>query len=130
MPSVGTPISSTARSQCGAPSSSTLQPEAVAPPPLDARWAVTFASVPAATPGYDATSAYIPLKGGQLVAVNLDRGTIRWTLDVATAFTPATGEQLVFTVSDQVIEARDAQTGATRWVTPLPGGTAVPLFYD
>jgi outer membrane protein assembly factor BamB len=107
-----------------------LQPEATAPPSLDARWAVTFASVPAATPGYDATSAYIPLKGGQLAAVDLDRGTIRWTLDVATAFTPATGEGLVFTVSDQVIEARDAQTGATRWSTPLAGAAAVPLFYD
>src|SRR5918993_6000365 len=107
-----------------------LQPEAVAPPPLDARWAVTFASVPAATPGYDATSAYIPLKGGQLVAVDLDRGTIRWTLDVATAFTPATGDGLVFTAGEQIIEARDAQTGATRWTTPLPGGAAVPLFYD
>jgi len=108
-----------------------LQP---APPPaplaLDARWAVTFGSVPAATPGYDATSAYIPLKEGQLVAVSLDRGTIRWTLDVATTYTPATGEGLVFTVSDQVIEARDAQTGVVRWSTPLPGGAAVPLFYD
>jgi outer membrane protein assembly factor BamB len=107
-----------------------LQPEAAAPPPLDARWAVTFESAPAAAPGYDATSAYIPLKGGQLAAVNLDRGTIRWTLDAATAFTPATGEGLVFTVGNQGIEARDAQTGATRWSTPLPGGAAVPLFYD
>ena len=108
-----------------------LQPDAApAPPPLDARWAVTFESTPAATPGYDATSAYIPLKGGQLVAVNLDRGTIRWTLDVASALTPASGEGLVFTVNDQVIEARDAQTGATRWATPLPGGAAVPVFYD
>src|ERR671913_148453 len=108
MPSVGTPISSTARSQCGAPSSSTLQPEVVAPPPLDARWAVTFASVPAATPGYDATSAYIPLKGGQLVAVNLERGTTRWTIEQVTAFRPATGEGLVFTVSEQMIQALDA----------------------
>ena len=107
-----------------------LQPEATAPPPLDARWAVTFDSLPAATPGFDSTSAYIPLKGGQLAAVNLDRGTIRWTLDVATAFTPATGEGLVFTVNDEVIEARDAQTGAARWKTPLSGGAAVPLFYD
>jgi outer membrane protein assembly factor BamB len=107
-----------------------LQPETAAPPALDARWAVTFDSMPAATPGYDATSAYIPLKGGQLVAVDLERGTIRWSLDIATAFTPATGGGLVFTVSDQVIEARDAQTGASRWTTPLPGGAAVPLFYD
>ena len=107
-----------------------LQPETGPPPPLDPRWAVTFNSVPAATPGYDAASAYIPLKGGQLVAINLDRGTIRWTLDVATAFTPASGEGLVFIAGDHTIEARDAQTGATRWSTPLPGGVAVPLFYD
>src|SRR5688572_8375894 len=98
-----------------------FQPETPpAAPPLDPRWSVTFASVPVATPGYDATSAYIPLKGGQLVAVNLDRGSIRWTLDQSTAFTPATGDGLVFTVSEQRIEALDSQTGATRWATPLP----------
>ncbi len=111
--------------------------QAVAPAPpipsapaLDPRWVVTFDSPPAASPGYDATTAYIPLKGGHLVAVNLDRGTVRWRLDVVTAFTPATGEGLVFTVSDQNIEARDGQTGAMRWTTPLPGGAAVPLYYD
>jgi outer membrane protein assembly factor BamB len=64
------------------------------------------------------------------VAVNLDRGTIRWRLDVPTAFTPSTGEGLVFSVSEQAIEARDAHSGALRWKTPLPGGAAVPLFYD
>ena len=83
-------------------------PAPAAPPSLDARWVVTFETPPAAPPGFDATTAYVPLKGGQLVAVDLDRGTIRWRLDVATAFTPATGEGLVFTVTDQMIEARDA----------------------
>jgi outer membrane protein assembly factor BamB len=108
-----------------------VQPETPpAAPALDARWSVTFATVPVARPGYDATSAYIPLKGGQLVAVDLDRGTIRWTLDQTTAFTPATGEGLVFTVNDQRIEALDGATGATKWGTPLPGGAAVPLYYD
>lgn len=107
-----------------------FQAEMPTAPPLDPRWAVTFESPPAASPGFDATTAYIPLKGGQLVAVNLDRGTIRWRLEVATPLTPATGEGLVFTVSDQAIEARDAPTGALRWRTPLPGGAAVPPFYD
>ena len=101
-----------------------------ASPPLDPRWSMSFASVPVARPGYDATTAYVPLKDGQLVAVDLDRGTIRWTLDQSTAFTPATGEGLVFTVSDQRIEALDAATGAARWGTPLPGGAAMPLYYD
>jgi outer membrane protein assembly factor BamB len=96
---------------------------------LDARWVATFESPPVATPGFDATTAYVPLKG-QLVAVDLNRGTIRWQLDVETSFTPATGEGLVFTVSDQAIEARDAASGATKWQTPLPGGAAAPLYYD
>jgi len=97
---------------------------------LDARWVAAFETLPAATPGFDATTAYVPLKGGQLVAVDLDRGTIRWQLDVATAFTPATGEGLVFTVTEQIIEARDAATGKTKWQTALPGGAAAPLYWD
>src|ERR1700755_1193183 len=83
-----------------------------APPPasFDARWKTEFESPPAARPGFDANTAYVPLNGGQLAAVDLDRGTIRWRLDVATAFTPATGGGLVYTVNEQTIEARDAAT--------------------
>src|SRR5688572_10765709 len=107
-------------------------PPAPVPASFDARWVTAFDMQPAAPPGFDATTAYVPLKGderggGQLVAVDLNRGTIRWRLDVATPFTPATGEGLVFTVTDQVIEARDAETGATKWQSPLPGGAAAPL---
>jgi outer membrane protein assembly factor BamB len=107
-------------------------PPAPTTPPvsLDARWVAAFETLPAATPGFDATTAYVPLKGGQLVAVDLDRGTIRWQLNVATTFTPATGEGLVFTVTDETIEARDAATGQTKWQTPLPGGAAAPLYWD
>jgi outer membrane protein assembly factor BamB len=101
-----------------------------APPALDARWVVTFESVPAATPGYDADSAYMPLKDGQLVAVNLDRGTIRWRRDVVTPFTPPTGEGLVFIATDAAIEALEARTGEVRWRAPLPGGAALALQYD
>jgi outer membrane protein assembly factor BamB len=105
-------------------------PTPPAPLSLDARWVVTFGSAPVATPGYDANTAYIPLKDGPLVAVALDRGSIRWRLDVTTPFTPATGEGLVFIVAEQAIEARDAQTGAVRWRTALAGGAAVAPHYD
>ena len=98
--------------------------------PLDPRWSIPFETPPAAAAGFDATTAYVPLKGGQLVAVDIDRGTVRWRLDVAIAFTPATGDGLVFTTSEASIEARDALTGVTRWRTPLPGGAAVPLYWD
>ena len=106
------------------------EPAAPSPASFDARWVTAFETPASATPGFDATTAYVPLKGGKLVAVDLNRGTIRWQLDLATAFTPATGEGLVFTVSDQTIEARDAATGETRWQTPLPGGAAAPLYWD
>ena len=98
--------------------------------PLDPRWSIPFETPAAAAAGYDATTAYVPLKGGQLVAVDLDRGTVRWRLDVMTTLTPATGDGLVFTATEAMIEARDAVTGATRWRTPLPGGAAVPLYWD
>lgn len=107
-----------------------LQAVAATVAPLDPRWAIVFDTPPAAAAGFDATAAYVPLKGGQLVAVDLDRGTVRWRLDVATPFTPATGDGLVFTTTESSIEARDAQSGATRWRTPLPGGAAVPLYWD
>jgi len=97
---------------------------------LDARWVLPFDTPPVAPAGFDASTAYLPLKGGQLVAVDLDRGIVRWRLDVATALTPATGGGLVFTTSDTTIEARDAQTGAKKWSAALPGGAAAPLYWD
>jgi len=107
-----------------------LQAPATTVAPLDPRWSIPFATPPAAAAGFDATTAYVPLKGGQLVAVDLDRGVVRWRLDIATAFTPATGDGLVFIMAEASIEARDAKTGVTRWRTPLPGGAAVPLYWD
>ena len=105
-------------------------PAAPPAPTLDARWVTEFESLPAAAPGFDATTAYVPLKDGGLVAVDLDRGTIRWQLEVTAQLTPATGEGLVFIATEQAIEARDALTGATKWQAPLPGGAAAPLYWD
>jgi len=119
-----------------------LQPAAPPPASFDARWVTAFAAPAAATPGFDATTAFVPLRPiafeagvtearpGELVAVDLDRGTIRWRIDLTTPFTPATGGGLVFTATDEMIEARDAATGATRWRTPMPGGTSGPPFFD
>lgn len=98
--------------------------------PLDARWITTFETPPSAAAGFDDGAAYVPLKGGTLVAVDLERGTVRWTITLATSLTPATGDGLVFTAAEGVIQAFDRETGAERWRTPLPGGTATPLYWD
>ena len=101
-----------------------------APIPIDARWVIPFETPPIAAAGFDANTVYVPLKGGQLVAVDIDSGTVRWRRDVVTPFTPATGEGLVFTVTDKTIEARDARTGDTRWHAELPAAAASPLHWD
>ena len=119
--------------------------EAVAPSltALDARWQVSFDTPPAAPAGYDTSGAYVPLKGGQLVAVDLDRGVVRWRLDVPTAFTPATGDtvwtrtltgrivalkglddQLVFGTTDKWVQSVDLERGRERWKWRVGGDVA------
>lgn len=107
-----------------------LQPAPPAVATFDPRWSVAFESAPATAPGFDATAAYVPLNAGQLVAVNLERGTILWRVDVSTALTPATGGGLVYIVAENAIEAREASSGDVRWRVPLPGGAALPLYFD
>ena len=55
-----------------------LQAPATTVAPLDPRWSIPFDTPPVAAAGFDATTAYVPLKGGQLVAVDLDSGGIRF----------------------------------------------------
>jgi outer membrane protein assembly factor BamB len=100
------------------------------PSTLDARWNLALPSPASAAAGFDATTAYVPLKNGNLIAVDLDTGTPRWQVAIATALTPATGDGLVFVVSENVIKALDISTGAEKWTTPLPGGAAAPLYWD
>ena len=97
---------------------------------LDPRWTLPLPSPPAAAAGFDDATAYVPLKDGHLVAVNLDTGVAKWMVDITTAFTPATGDGLVFVATENVIRALDAATGKQKWTTPLPGGAAAPLYWD
>jgi outer membrane protein assembly factor BamB len=97
---------------------------------LDPRWSVSFETAPAAAAGYDQEHAYVPLKGGELMAINLNHGEVTWKAELATSFTPATGDGLVFTVSDRLIAALDQRSGRTVWRTPLSGAVLAPLYWD
>jgi outer membrane protein assembly factor BamB len=97
---------------------------------LDPRWDVPFESAAAAPPGYDAVTAYVPLKNGVLVAVDLDSGSVRWRRDLTTIFTPETGGGHVFVLGDGRIEAVDSTTGNRVWSATLPGEAAAPLYWD
>lgn len=88
---------------------------------LDVRWLVPLDTPPAAQPAYDLTTAYVPLRNGTLVAVDLDRGRVTWRHDIATDIAPSVGDGLVFVAADGRVEALSDDRGLTRWRTSLPG---------
>jgi len=97
---------------------------------LDPRWTVNFDTAPAAPAGFDQELAYVPLKGGQLQAIDLNYGIVKWTAALTTALTPATGDGLVFTAGEGAVTALEQRSGATIWTTPLEGTLALPLYWD
>ena len=97
---------------------------------LDPRWTVVFDTAPAAAAGFDLELAYVPLKGGELQAIDLNRGVVKWKATLTTALTPATGDGLVFAAGEGLITALEQRSGATIWQTPLEGALATPLYWD
>ena len=88
---------------------------------LDLRWLVPLDAPPAAPAAYDGHTAYVPVRGGALVAVDLDRGMVRWRRDIATGIAPSSGDGLVFIATEGGVQALEPSTGAARWRTTLPG---------
>jgi len=84
---------------------------------------------PSAPAAYDAARAYIPLRGGKLIAVALTDGHTHWTVDAPTMLRPATGQMLVFVASEKEILALNVADGHPRWRISLEGSaTVAPLF--
>lgn len=97
---------------------------------LDPRWTLAFTTTLAAPAGFDQQAAYVPLKDDELVAIDLDRGTARWHVALATSFAPATGDGLVFAGGGGSVSALDQGTGQELWRTELGGDLSGPLFWD
>ncbi len=87
---------------------------------------VALDAQPAASAAFDPTSAYLPLKGGRLVAVDLRSGQVRWTSELATTLAPSVDAGLVVVAGDEVLSALDAATGRPRWRVPMTGGFSAP----
>lgn len=97
---------------------------------LDSRWTVAFDTAPSALAGFDQEMGYVPLKGGDLLAIDLNHGEVMWKVALATSVTPATGDGLVFAISEGLVIAFEQRTGQTEWRTPLGGALAGPLYWD
>jgi outer membrane protein assembly factor BamB len=97
---------------------------------LDPRWTLAFDTPAVAPAGFDQEAAYVPLEGGTLVAIDLERGRVRWQIPLATSMTPATGDGMVFAAADDHVMAIDQRSGATLWRTTVPSALAGRLYWD
>jgi outer membrane protein assembly factor BamB len=96
--------------------------------PLEVVWSQSLAAPPAVWPAYDDTTAYLPLKTKALVAVALNDGKVRWSLDDVTVTAPpvADGSRL-YLVGEGTLEARQTATGESIWRVPTTGVVSAPL---
>ena len=97
---------------------------------LDPRWTVSLTTPTVASPGYDQQMAYVPLEGGNILAIGLNEGQVQWTLNLATSSTPATGDGMVFVAGEAIVTAVDQQSGRTLWRTPLEAPIVGPLHWE
>lgn len=74
--------------------------------------------------------AYVPLAGGELVAINLDDGSEAWRAPIDAAHTPAAGDGLVFVGEGTHVRALEQRTGTVFWNANLEDSLAAPLFWD
>jgi outer membrane protein assembly factor BamB len=62
--------------------------------------------------------------------VTLDQGETRWKVELATPFTPATGDGLVFAAANETVIAFEDRTGRTSWQQPVGAAIAGPVYFD
>jgi outer membrane protein assembly factor BamB len=97
---------------------------------VDPRWSLTFKEAPAAPAGFDREMAYVPAKSGELIAISLDDGTAKWTAALATHFTPATGDGLVFVAVERSIAALEQRSGEPVWRLDLESPVGAPPHWE
>ena len=83
---------------------------------------------PAAPAALDETVAFVPLRNGRLVSIDLSTGRIRWSVEGTVTSAPAAGDGLVFLPQTDGLTALAAD-GTTRWRLPLAAGFATPLLW-
>jgi len=97
---------------------------------LEAVLKINLDAAPAAAAAIDQATAYVPLKSGRFVAIDLDRGTIRWAVDLVTTQPAAVSDGLVVVAADEMLVGLDVKTGVTRWSVPVTGGFTAPPLAD
>ena len=98
--------------------------------PVDVAWTTELDAGPLHLPAYDRTHAFIPLRNGELVAVDLRTGEPVWSVDQSVDRSPVAGDRLVFVAGDDQLIALRAGDGQPHWQLPLADRVAAPLLLN
>jgi outer membrane protein assembly factor BamB len=88
--------------------------------PLVSAWSVSLDASPVAPPVFDRESAYFALETGDLVAVSIPHGSIRFRVKQPTKRSVAADGGRLFAAAERMLVAIDHRAGAPLWQVPLP----------
>jgi outer membrane protein assembly factor BamB len=100
-------------------------PDAASVFPLVTAWSVEVGAPASTNLATDGSAVYLGTRAGQVVAVSLRDGHLRWSVPLDTAITPAVDGERVFVSTADAIDARSAAAGERVWHTPLPASPVV-----
>jgi outer membrane protein assembly factor BamB len=89
---------------------------------------VALESAPVAQAAIAGSDAYVPLKDGRLVAVDLELGRVKWSIDLASTLPPVAGGDLIFVAGDERLTAITPDS-KIEWTLPLAGGFSAPPYF-
>ena len=104
--------------------------------PVEEAWNVSLPSPPSAAGALDGSRAFVPLRSGQLVALDRETGDDAWSIEISSAFQPVAGDGALFIAGGTELRAVHAESGETIWtreldaeplVAPLLQGTTIVL---
>lgn len=107
--------------------------------PLVNVYSVPLPAVPVGAPAFEQSSsyvafdeanAYVAMTNGQIAALSLATGALKWTIEAVVAGGLATGDALLFVAGDGDLEGRAAADGAVKWRRPIGGQITAPLVWD
>ncbi|MDP6582089.1 MAG: PQQ-binding-like beta-propeller repeat protein [Vicinamibacterales bacterium] len=98
--------------------------------PLETLWTTPLPAPPSAAPVDEADHVFVPLRDGQVAAVNVADGEVVWQMPHGEVGQPAVGDALLFVATSDELRALDTATGLTRWSFPLEAPLSAPLVWN
>jgi outer membrane protein assembly factor BamB len=89
--------------------------------PLEEAWSITLPALPIAPATHDGARLFVPLVSKTVVALDWRTGSTVWSVPLAATSAPLTVNAMLYVGVGDTLHARDAATGAERWVARAQG---------